>query len=85
MTQEAPRAPGVWVPFAAFGFIFAFITFAGAYIGTIRVIERDLAGIEQHLGRLDRVEEEAVTDRREFAVRLGRLEAAIGGDRRGHP
>lgn len=85
MAGEAPRAPGLWVPFAAIGLAVPLIGFAVAFIGQVRVMERHLDEIENHLARIDRFEDQAANTRQDYAVRLGRLEAAIGVDRRGHP
>jgi hypothetical protein len=64
-----PRAPGVSVPYALLGVLFSIVVFAGTFIGTVRV--------------MDRLGDAAADDRREFAVRLGRLEAGAPHDRRG--
>jgi hypothetical protein len=83
--EDPPRAPGLWVPFAVLGLLVPIVTFVGAYIGAFRVIDRHLTEIDARLDRIDRLEDDAATDRRDFAVHLGRLEAAVGVDRRGRP
>jgi hypothetical protein len=85
LPDEPPRAPGLWVPFAAIGVVVPIVGFAIAFIGQVRVMERHLDEIEDHLDRIDRVEDVAAETRQDHAVRLGRIEAAIGVDRRGHP
>jgi heme exporter protein D len=78
-----PRAPGLWVPYALLGVLFSIVVFAGTFIGTVRVMERHLDEVDHHLARLDRLGDAAADDRREFAVRLGRLEAGAPQERRG--
>jgi heme exporter protein D len=83
--RPEPRAPGLWTPAWAAGIVLSVIVFAVGFVITVSVNERRLDNIDDHLARLDRLDDASAADRREFAVRLGRLEADTAVDRRGHP
>jgi hypothetical protein len=84
VTAEAPRAPGLWAPAWAIGAVLSVVGVAVGFVVTVSVNERRLDNIEAHLARLDQLDDASAADRRDFAVRLGRLEDG-GTFGRGHP
>jgi demethoxyubiquinone hydroxylase (CLK1/Coq7/Cat5 family) len=84
VADDPPRAPGLWAPAWAVGAVLAVAGAGVGFVVTVSVNERRLDNIEDHLARLDRLDDASAADRRDFAVRLGRLEdgPTFG---RGHP
>jgi hypothetical protein len=54
------------------------------FVVTVSINQRRLDDLDAHLARLDRLDDASAADRRDFAVRLGRLEGG-GTFGRGHP
>lgn len=76
MPDDPPRGPGLWTPAWVVGILLAVAGAAVGFVITVSANQRRLDEVDAHLARLDRLDDASAADRRDFAVRLGRLEAA---------
>jgi heme exporter protein D len=82
--SAAPVTPGLWAPAWAVGAVLSVVGVVVGFVVTVSINQRRLDDMDAHLARLDRLDDASAADRRDFAVRLGRLEDG-GTFGRGHP
>jgi hypothetical protein len=84
LTVTQPPPSGLWAPAWAVGALVSVAVAVVGFVVTVSLNQRRLDDMDAHLARLDRLDDASAADRRDFAVRLGRLEDG-GTFGRGHP